>query len=105
MTTPADELEIVDVPAESRYVARQDGNEAELVYRLDGDRLVLVHTGVPDALGGHGLGGRLVQTAVERARAGALTLVPWCPFARRWLREHEDVASGVAIDWNAPPRR
>lgn len=103
MTTSADDLEILDVPAESRLVVRDDGAEAELVYRAEGDRLVLVHTGVPDALGGRGIGGRLVAAAVARARAEGLTLVPWCPFARRWLRDHADATEGVTVDWDTPP--
>jgi hypothetical protein len=30
-------------------------------------------------------------------------VVPWCPFADRWLRDHPDEAAGVVIDWEAPP--
>ena len=103
MTTPADEIRVVDVPGERRYVVRLDGHEAELIYRLRGDRLVLVHTEVPDELSSHGIGGRLVAAAVERARAEHLTVVPWCPFARSWLREHSAAATGVTIDWQTRP--
>ncbi len=102
MTTPAD-VEVVDVPDESRFVVRHEGAEAELVYERDGHRLALVHTGVPEALGGKGIGGRLVAAAADRARAEDLTLVPWCPFARRWLRDHADATEGVAVDWDTPP--
>jgi predicted GNAT family acetyltransferase len=103
MTTSADEIDVVDIPEESRYVVRLNGVEAELVYQLHGDRFVLVHTGVPEELGGRGIGGRLVATALERARAEHLTVVPWCPFATRWLRDHPDATAGVAIDWSARP--
>jgi hypothetical protein len=30
-------------------------------------------------------------------------LVPWCPFARRWLKEHPEAAEGVSIDWETLP--
>jgi predicted GNAT family acetyltransferase len=103
MTSPTENADVTDVPAEHRFVARVDGHEAELVYRLAGDRLTLVHTEVPEALGGRGLGGHLVRAALDRARREGLTVVPWCPFARRWLREHEDEATGVTIDWRTPP--
>ncbi len=92
---------VVDDRAGGRFVLGVDGHEAELVYELDGDRLVLVHTEVPDELGGRGLGGVLVAAAVERARQEGLTLVPRCPYARGWLEKHADAAAGVAIDW--PP--
>ena len=103
MTTAAGEPEITDNEAESRFVYQDGGAEAELLYHLNGTRLVLIHTEVPDALSGRGLGGRLVRAAVDRARRQGLTIVPWCPFARRWLQEHEDVASSVSIDWDTRP--
>jgi predicted GNAT family acetyltransferase len=102
MTIPADDAPIVDDMASSRYVIRQGGDEAELIYSLQGDRLILVHTGVPDEWGGHGIGGRLVRTALARAQAEGLTVVPWCPYARHWLQEHPDQASALTIDWETP---
>lgn len=66
-------------------------------------RLILVHTGVPEILGGRGVGGQLVRAAVARADAEALTVVPWCPFVRRWLADHPDVAATVTINWASPP--
>lgn len=99
MTTGAEA--IVDESERSRLVLRQDGLEAELVYRRRGDRFVLVHTGVPEPLEGHGLGGRLVRRAVDLARAEDLTVVPLCPYARAWLERHPDVAATVKIDWGA----
>ena len=99
MTIPADDAPVVDDAAESRYVLRGGDGEAELVYLIDGDRMVLVHTGVPDEWGGHGIGGRLVRAALARAAANELTVVPLCPFARRWLQDHPGEAAAVTIDW------
>jgi len=103
MTAASDDIQVVDLPAESRLVVRANGAEAELVYRMNGNRMVLVHTGVPDELGGRGVGGRLVIAAISRAGAEGLTLVPWCPFARRWLQEHPEQAAAVTIDWESQP--
>ena len=90
---------VVDAREQGRFVFELEGHEGELVYELDGDRLVLVHTGVPDELGGRGLGGILVRAAVARAATDGLTIVPRCPFARGWLRKHPEEAAAVAIDW------
>ena len=90
---------IVDNEAQHRFEATVDGHLAELVYRRNDDRFTIVHTGVPDELEGRGLGGALVRAAVEHAAANGWTVVPQCPFARRWLKEHPDVAERVAIDW------
>ena len=85
-----------------RFELVEDGHLAELVYEDEGDgRLVLVHTGVPDELGGRGLGGTLVKASLERASRDGLTIVPLCPFARSWLEKHRDQLDGVTVDWDA----
>ena len=95
--------QVTDAAAADRFELTIDGHTAELVYRRRGDRLVLIHTGVPDELEGHGVGGRLVRAAVDRGEREGLTLVPECPFARAWLERHPDEAARVKIEW--PPRR
>ncbi len=101
MTIPAD-ASVVDDTAANRFVIREHGAEAELIYLVQGDRMLLIHTEVPEEWGGRGVGGRLVRAALERAEANALTVVPWCPFARRWLHDHPDEAAAVTIDWETP---
>jgi predicted GNAT family acetyltransferase len=91
--------DIIDDEQQQRFEATVDGRVAELTYRVHDDRIVLVHTGVPDELGGHGLGGELVRAAVRRARAEGLTVVPRCTYARKWLEEHATEVSGLEIDW------
>lgn len=86
--------------AEGRFELVEDGETAELTFRRVGPRLVLIHTGVPDALEGRGIGGRLVQAAVDYAIEEGLTIVPRCPFARAWLERHPDVAATVPIAGN-----
>ena len=102
MTIPADDAQVVDDTAGSRFVISEGRTEAELIYARQGDRLILVHTEVPEVWGGHGIGGRLVRAGVARAKADGLTVVPWCPYARRWLKEHPDEAAAVSIDWETP---
>ena len=91
--------DVIDQVENERFVIEEDGDTAELVYHLNGKRLVLIHTEVPDALGGHGMGGQLVQAALDRARREGLTVVPKCPFARSWLEQHPDAADGITIAW------
>lgn len=98
----SDEPEVVDDVAATRFEISADGEVAELVYRRNGKRLVLVHTEVPAELEGRGLGGRLVRTAIARAKRDGMTIVPLCPFARGWLERHPDVAAQVPVDWGDP---
>lgn len=92
---------VVDRPEEGRLVVEEDGAVAELVYELEGDRLLLVHTGVPEAMAGRGVGGALVREAVRKAALGGLVVVPWCPFARQWLRRNTESAESVKVDWSS----
>jgi len=95
------DVAVTDNQDGSQLEIRSDGQLAELVYRTRAGRLILVHTEVPEAQGGRGLGGDLVRAAIRKARAEGMTLVPLCPFARSWLERHKDEAEAVPIDWTA----
>jgi uncharacterized protein len=97
--TDGNGLQVVDNKAASRLEVRAGNEVAELIYRQNGKRLVLVHTGVPETLGGRGIGGQLVHAAVDKAAADGMTVVPLCPYARSWLERHPDQASRVTIKW------
>jgi hypothetical protein len=95
--------EVVDDEEGHRFVVRQDGAEAELVYEARPGRLTLIHTEVPPELGGHGLATRLTEAALARARRTGETIVPWCPFARRYLAQHPERHADVSVDWHDTP--
>lgn len=97
------DIDVVDRTEENRFVYREDGHEAQLVYRVDGDRLILTHTEVPDELGGRGIAGELVRAAVTRAEASGETVAPWCPYARSWIEKHPDEVAKVTLDLAPPP--
>jgi predicted GNAT family acetyltransferase len=99
MVYVSDAQQVTDNQAESRFELRADGHLAELPYRRNGNRLVLIHTEVPVELEGRGIGGALVTAAIDRAAREGMTLVPLCPFARGWLERHPDTASKATIDW------
>ena len=94
-------MEIVDNTEARRFETTVDGHRAELAYRRHGNRIVLIHTEVPEELEGNGLGGALVTAAIEDAIEHSLTIVPQCSFARDWLERHPDVAARARIDWHA----
>lgn len=61
----------------------RDGERlAEMSYTVAGTRVIIDHTDVDDRLRGSGAGKKLVQAAVEWARAENARLMPLCPFAR-----------------------
>jgi predicted GNAT family acetyltransferase len=73
------------VPAghKGAFVIERDGRRlAEMTYSMAGQKMIIDHTQVDDALRGTGAGRRLVMAAVERARAEKQTILPLCPFAK-----------------------
>lgn len=90
---------VVDNPARSRFETVVDGHLAQLVYRRRRDRLVLIHTEVPEPLEGRGIGSELAAAAVAAARAEDLTVVPLCPFVLQWLRHHPEEAARTKVAW------
>jgi predicted GNAT family acetyltransferase len=81
---------ILHDPAAGEFTTTVDGFHARLVYHLDGDHLVITHTGVPDPIGGRGIAGELVQAAFEHARAQGLHVRPACSYAAAWAERHPE---------------
>jgi len=91
------DADVRDDTEHHRFVLEQDGVTAELIYETAPGKLVLIHTEVPEALGGRGIGGTLVRAAIDRARRDGVGLVPICPFAKRWIEGHPDAVDGIAV--------
>ena len=89
-------LSIVHEAAQHRFRTELEGHEAELVYRLRDGRLIIEHTGVPEAIGGRGVAGELVRAVLEYARAEGLRVVPACSYSAVYIRRHPEYADLVA---------
>lgn len=80
-----------DEPMGGRYLVTIDGHTAEMTYSKAGtSRIIIDHTGVPDALRGKGAGQALVKQAVEDARAAGIKIIPLCPFAKAQIEKHPE---------------
>lgn len=80
--------EVVHAPARSRFELAVDGEVAVLTYEEGESDVALLHTVVPPALEGEGVGSRLAEAAVSWAREQQLEVVPVCSFVRAWLERH-----------------
>ncbi|WP_345257243.1 GNAT family N-acetyltransferase [Flaviaesturariibacter amylovorans] len=73
-----------------RFEIELDGELAVLEYRLHGGNIMLMHTGVPDALGGRGIAAALALHAFEYAKAEGMPVVVYCPYVKVWLERHPE---------------
>lgn len=101
MTVDVDKLEVRHNEAERRFEADVPGGVARADYRLDGSTMRLVHTEVPQHLENRGVAGRIVEAALEYARAHELKVEPVCPYVRAYMRKRPEtfalLADGVRM--------
>jgi len=89
--------DVVDNTERHRLELQVDNHLAHLDYIYHDGVLTLVHTIVPPALEGRGLGGLLVQAGLAKAIAGNRRVVPQCPYAKAWLDKHPDAAADLDL--------
>ncbi len=83
-------MDVVENAEQNRFELSLDGGIALVAYRRDGERLVLVHTEVPEEFGGQGIGSKLAKGVFELLRASGRKAVVRCEFLQGWLAKHPD---------------
>ena len=81
--------------AQHRFELDADGHTAVAYYTLSPGVITFTHTEVPPALGGRGIGSKLVRGALEAARAQSLKVVAKCPFVSAYIGKHAEFADLV----------
>lgn len=76
--------------AASRFEITVDGKVAVLEYIQRGERIAFVHTYVPPAIEGRGLGSQLVETGLNYARQNQLKVKSTCWFVSKYIRMHPE---------------
>jgi predicted GNAT family acetyltransferase len=85
--------EVVNNEAARQFEMTVDGHVAFLRYAKSGNRIELIHTEVPPALGGRGVGGTLAKAALDYAQQAGLRVIATCPFVRKYLERHAEYAA------------
>ncbi len=88
MEINVEELEVIHNEVEKRFEIWIDGYLSQLDYRLQGNTIIFYHTGIPTPLEGHGIAGRLTQTALDCAEEKSLNVVPLCSYVAAYIRRH-----------------
>ena len=90
-----DDVIVANDETAQRYEARVEGQLAVITYQRLGDRIVFLHTEVPEALEGRGIAGKMAQFALDDARALHLAVIPRCAFMASYIRRHPEYADLV----------
>jgi uncharacterized protein len=81
---------VIHNQAASRFEITVDGQVAVLDYIQRGQRIAFVHTYVPPAIEGRGLGSQLVETGLNYARENQLKVKSTCWFVSKYIRMHPE---------------
>jgi uncharacterized protein len=73
-----------------RFELDADGGTATLLYHLSPDVITLMHTEVPPALEGKGVGSALVRGVLDIVRGRGLKLVVKCSFVAAYMKRHPE---------------
>ena len=73
-----------------QFEVMQGDHQALLVYRIHENQLVLMHTKVPEAMKGQGIGKALVLTSLKFGEEQNLDLKIYCPFVKHFIEKHPD---------------
>lgn len=92
-----EEITVTDRPEQRRFELALDGEViGSSTYRDSDGVRTFVHTNIDPSVEGHGLGGRLVRSALDQTRAARLQVIPQCPFVRAFIERHPEYADLVA---------
>ena len=83
-------MQVRDNTERHRFEIEIEGEIAKAVYRLSPGIITFVHTEVPKALSGRGVGSALARGALEAARAMGLKVVALCPFIAAYIERHPE---------------
>jgi predicted GNAT family acetyltransferase len=88
-------MEVRHNEAHHRFEAGTEPDLAMLVYSVQGPAVDLIHTEVPAACQGQGLGGKLAAAALNWAREKGLKVIPSCPYVQTYIAKHREYADLV----------
>ncbi len=75
---------------DQQYEFHVAGSVAKIEFNRKENKIYLIHTEVPQELGGKGIASALVKAVLEDIEKKNLTLIPKCPFVAGYLERHPE---------------
>ncbi len=86
---------LIDNQQKMRFEISLGDQYAFISYRRSGQSMILLHTEVPSALQGRGIGSQLTKLVLDHALSENLTVSPYCSFIENYIREHPEYSALV----------
>lgn len=83
-----------------RYIIQVDDQIAKIEYIEHPEKIFLVHTEVPAALKGQGVGSAMVKLVLEKLEEEGKPVVPLCPFVASYIKRHPEWKRVLAKGFN-----
>lgn len=97
MTDESHDPRVIDNPERHRFEAQLDGAVAGFSdYQREATQLSLLHVEVDNRFEGQGIGSLLARRSLDAAREDGLSVLPHCPFVRRYIERHPEYLDLVA---------
>jgi len=99
MTDETQGARVVDNPDKHRFEAQVAGAVAGFSnYERRGPKIDLTHIEVEGDFEGQGIGSILARRSLDAARDDGLSVLPHCPFVKRYIERHPEYLGLVEVE-------
>lgn len=79
--------------AEQKFETEVDGHKASVEYMSRDSSIIILHTWVPQPIGGRGIAAALTKHALEYAKQNQLKVIPSCSYTQTYIKRHKEYES------------
>ena len=90
MNVELQDLEVIKNQENNRFELLVDNYIAFIDYKQVDHIIKLIHTEVPEELGGRGVAAALVEKTLVYLEKHQLTLFPYCPYVYAYIQKHPE---------------
>jgi len=86
----ANHFELIVNESENQFEFDINGQTAFVEYVIEGDKIYLTHTEVPQDLQGQGVAGELVKSVLDHVKKQQFTVLPLCSFVAHYINNNPE---------------
>ncbi|MCX2681728.1 GNAT family N-acetyltransferase [Galbibacter sp. EGI 63066] len=87
------EYKLINNEEKKRFETHMEGHVAFVDYKFIRGAIAYIHTEVPEALQGRGVGSFLAKGVLDYAVENNLIVKPYCPFIKAYIDRHPEYQS------------